>query len=82
MKMDKWYYMSIVAGVLVALSRYFAPSEYGQLLLVGGMALIMVGIYSISKNLSSKRKEDFEPPLVVTEETNEPDKTDENDKKS
>ncbi|MDO5105192.1 hypothetical protein [Capnocytophaga sp.] len=56
-------YIYIILGVLVASSRFFFE-KYDQLLLISGMMLLILGIYSISKSLPSKKESDFQEPLV------------------
>ena len=53
----------MILGVLVALSRYLFP-KYDQALLIGGIGLLMIGIYRISRNLPSKNEEDFQDPAT------------------
>lgn len=53
----------MILGVLVALSRYLFP-KYDQALLIGGISLLMIGIYRISRNLPSKNEEDFQDPAT------------------
>lgn len=53
----------MILGVLVALSRYLFP-KYDQALLIGGMSLLMIGVYRISRNLPSKNEEDFQDPAT------------------
>lgn len=67
---NKWSYLVMIAGVLLAVSQYFANPKYAQFFWIGAMVLIMIGIYSISRGLSSKRSEDFTPPTVMTEKEN------------
>ncbi len=56
-------YIYIILGVLLASARFFFQ-KYDQFFLIGGMMLLMVGIYSISKSLPSKREEDFQQSIV------------------
>ena len=46
-------YILMILGILVALSRYLFP-KYDQALLIIGISLLMIGIYRISRNLSSR----------------------------
>ena len=41
-------YILMILGVLVALSRYLFP-KYDQALLIGGISLLMIGVYRISR---------------------------------
>ncbi len=56
-------YIYIILGVLLASARFFFE-KYDQFFLIGGMMLLMIGIYSISKSLPSKREEDFQEPML------------------
>ncbi|MDO4229775.1 MAG: hypothetical protein Q4C98_08170 [Capnocytophaga sp.] len=56
-------YIYIILGVLLASSRFWFE-KYEQFLLIGGMMLLMIGIYSISKSLPSKKEEDYQQPLI------------------
>ena len=47
-------------GSTVALSF----PKYDQALLIIGISLLMIGIYRISRNLSSKNEEDFQDPAT------------------
>ncbi|ATA90083.1 hypothetical protein [Capnocytophaga stomatis] len=70
-------YIYIILGVLVASLRFWFE-QYDQFLLIGGMMLLMIGIYSISKSLPPKREEDFQERIFPKEEednTEEKEKT-------
>lgn len=56
-------YIYIILGVLLASARFWFE-KYDQFLLIGGMMLLMIGIYSISKSLPSKKEDDYQQPLV------------------
>lgn len=56
-------YVYIILGVLLASARFFVQ-KYDQFFLIGGMMLLMAGIYSISKSLPSKREEDFQQSII------------------
>ncbi|MFK8269294.1 hypothetical protein [Capnocytophaga cynodegmi] len=60
-------YIYIILGILVASLRFWFE-QYDQFLLIGGMVLLMIGIYSISKSLPSKRKEDFQERIFPKQE--------------
>ncbi|GET46409.1 MAG: hypothetical protein Q4A09_01465 [Capnocytophaga felis] len=62
-------YIYIILGVLVASLRFWFK-QYDQFLLIGGMMLLMIGIYSISKSLPPKREEDFQERIFPKEEEN------------
>lgn len=70
-------YIYIILGVLVASFR-FLFEEYQQILLIVGMMLLMIGIYSISKSLPPKREEDFQQRIFPKEDedTQEKEKSD------
>lgn len=78
---NKYAYLCIILGTIIALSR-FVFKEYDQFLLIGGMVLLMLGIYNISKKLSSKEEKDYTPPLVITEEDKNDDSTQKDNEKS
>lgn len=65
---NKWLYVCMLLGVILAFSRGLFDEKYHQWMLVLGMALLFFGIYSLSRNLPSKRKEDFESPPTKREE--------------
>nr|WP_314288152.1 hypothetical protein [uncultured Capnocytophaga sp.] len=56
-------YILIILGVIVAMLRYLFP-KYDQALLIGGVVLLMMGIYRISRNLPSKNEEDYQDPAT------------------
>lgn len=60
-------YIYIILGILVASLRFWFE-QYNQFLLIGGMVLLMIGIYSISKSLPSKREEDFQERIFPKQE--------------
>ncbi|GIJ95060.1 hypothetical protein CAPN002_22780 [Capnocytophaga stomatis] len=66
-------YIYIILGVLVASLRFWFE-QYDQFLLIGGMMLLMIGIYSISKSLPPKREEDFRERIFPKEEENNTEK--------
>ncbi|MFK8272135.1 hypothetical protein [Capnocytophaga canimorsus] len=65
---NKWLYVCMLLGVILAFSRDFFDEKYHQWILVLGMALLFFGIYSLSRNLPPKRKEDFENQLTKRKE--------------
>ena len=71
---NKKAYIFIILGAIIALSRYAFNKEYDQFLLIGGVMLLMIGIYNISKSLPSKKEEDFTPPLVQSGKIEEKNK--------
>ncbi|CEN33533.1 hypothetical protein [Capnocytophaga cynodegmi] len=60
-------YIYIILGILVASLRFWFE-QYNQFLLIGGMVLLMIGIYSISKSLPPKREEDFQERIFPKQE--------------
>lgn len=68
---NKKAYIFIILGAVIAFSRFLFPKEYNQFVLIGGIFLIMAGIYTISRSLPSKNENDFSPPMVQSDEKNE-----------
>lgn len=66
----KLAYVYIILGALLASARFFFE-KYDQFFLIGGMMLLMMGIYSISKSLPSKREEDYQEPMLPQPPTDE-----------
>ncbi|WP_172917626.1 hypothetical protein [Capnocytophaga canis] len=63
---NKWIYLLMALGATMAFARSLFK-EYESFLLIGGMALLMFGIYNISKKLNSKT-----PPLYPLPEEEAP----------
>ena len=52
-------YILIIVGAVVAI--YAKPGvEQNQLILIGGIVLLMIGVYRISKTIPSKRDKEVE----------------------
>lgn len=68
---SKKAYIFIILGAILALCRHFFGKDYEQMALIGGIMLLMIGIYNISKSLPSKKEEDFTSPMVKSEENEE-----------
>lgn len=63
---NKWIYLLMALGATMAFTRSFFKG-YEQLLLIGGMALLMFGIYNISRKLNSKTSDPY--PMSQEEKT-------------
>ncbi|MCL6296661.1 hypothetical protein [Jejuia spongiicola] len=55
--MKYFNYILIVIGAIVALYSK-AGTEQNQYVLIGGIVVLMIGIYRISRNIPSKNDED------------------------
>ncbi len=57
-------YILIVLGGIVAIYAQAGESQ-NQMILIGGIVILMVGIYSLSRNIPSKNnddQDDYNPP--------------------
>lgn len=50
------YILIVIGGIVAIYAR--AEEDQNQLLLIGGIVILMFGIYSISRNISSKKDTD------------------------
>ena len=55
--MKNFNYLLIIIGAAVAM-YYKAGTEQSQYILIGGIVILMIGIYRISKNIPSKHETD------------------------
>ena len=55
--MKYFNYLLIILGAIVALYSK-AGTEQNQYILIGGIVVLMIGIYRISRNIPSKNDED------------------------
>jgi hypothetical protein len=62
-------FICIVAGGLVALYAQ-AQEQQNTYLLMGGLVLLMFGIYRTSRNIPSKQDKKEEEALIKTEDEN------------
>lgn len=54
-------YILIIFGAFVAMYAK-VDADQNQYILIGGIVLLMIGIYRISKTISSKNNEDLDNP--------------------